>query len=601
MTHSVSPGTKLKMTQSQTTPGQNGSKHICSIFREQPWQTKLVADSLAAGIKQGEKGLLIGSHALITEVNGRLEKEIGDFRQAIANKQLEFMDEQKFYLSGGTFSLERVLSQIDQAYQQALADGFKGLRGIGEMNWVLKAWDAWESLFTYEVKLTELLKDKNLHVICLYDPTLFPAKHLYRAMLTHPYLATESYTGVSPTYVPAEQFLEEQWKKRFDNTSLNQTGKQFIVVEQKADQANPEEKPLTDQLLDQIKDYILLINSDGTIHYMNQSALHRFGNQVNRLCHESIFKGVRPCPICQLFQLAGEGKEKIETEIQDQKGAHLNLSGYPRADVQGAGGLIVYLRDVTQRRKWEEELAFMDKFSSLGYLSSGIAHELNNNLTPILICSQMLAQSQLPESVQQKAQKIETCATECKRLVDSLTDFAQKIPHRKDFADLNQIMQKTVDLMEYRLRTANVKVELKLDQSLPYLLVDELKIQQVFSNIITNAYQVMQGSGGKITITSTWRENWCRFEIADTGPGIPAEIRSKIFDPFFTTRQIGEGKGLGLSTAFGIISAHQGKISFETQFGVGTTFSVELPVQASLQEGLRKEVLAAPSITQPVG
>jgi len=373
------------------------------------------------------------------------------------------------------------------------------------------------------------------------------------------------------------------------------------VVEQKSSAPQPEEKPLTETLLDHIKDSILLVNSQGIIQYMNQAALSRYGNQVNRICHESIFKGVHPCPICQLFQLGGEGKEKIETEIKDQQGAHLNLSAYPFANGKVSGGLIVSLRDVTQRRKWEEELAFMDKFSSLGYLSSGIAHELNNNLTPILICSQMLGQASLPELVQQKAQKIETCATECKRLVDSLTDFAQKIPHRKDFANLNQTMQKTVDLMEYRLSSANIKVELSLDQNLPHLLVDELKIQQVFSNIITNAYQAMQESGGKITITSSWRDDWCHFDISDTGPGIPTEIRSKIFDPFFTTRQFGEGKGLGLSTAFGIVSAHQGKISFETRNGAGTTFRVELPVQASAQEGLRQEVLAAPSITQPVG
>ena len=91
----------------------------------------------------------------------------------------------------------------------------------------------------------------------------------------------------------------------------------------------------------------------------------------------------------------------------------------------------------------------------------------------------------------------------------------------------------------------------------------------------------MQEKGGRITLGSSQSKGWCRFEIADTGPGIPKEIRSKIFDPFFTTRQIGEAKGLGLSTSFGIVAAHQGKICFESQENVGTTFVVELPVVGS--------------------
>lgn len=589
------------MTNSNSGPVGNGPRHICGMFRDHLREVETLSGFLAEGLQRGEKIFLAVPHNLITQINTLLERRIGDFKSRIEKRQIEFTEPHSFYLSGNSFSLERVFSQVAGVYQQALADGFAGMRGIGEMSWALKAWEAWDSLFAYEAKITEFLQNNNCSIICLYDPALFPAKQLYRAMLTHPHLLSENYEGISPTYVPVNDFLQEQWKSKFDNAALNRTGKQFIVVEQKSTAPPPEEKSLAETLIDHIKDCILLVNSQGIIQYMNQAALSRYGNQVNRICHESIFQGVRPCPICQLFKLVGEGKEKIETEIKDQQGAHLNLSAYPYANGSASDCLIVSLRDVTQRRKWEEELAFMDKFSSLGYLSSGIAHELNNNLTPILICSQMLSQVSLPEAVQQKAQKIEICATECKRLVDSLTDFAQKIPHRKDFADLNQIMQRTVDLMEYRLSTANVKVELKLDLSLPHILVDELKIQQVFSNIITNAYQAMQGSGGKITISSSWQDNWCRFEIADTGPGIPAEIGSKIFDPFFTTRQIGEGKGLGLSTAFGIVSAHQGKISFETRFGAGTTFRVELPVQASPQDGLRQEILAAPPITQPVG
>ncbi len=571
-------------------PSHSGSKHICALFRDTAKQVELVGDFLAAGLQKGEKGAVAVAHGLQAQISQLLDRKVDNLPERIAQKELEFIDPESFYLSGGRFSIEEVLGKLDSVYQNALSAGFKGVRGIGEMSWALKAWDVWENLFTYETRVSEYIKHKNFSCICMYDPALFPAKHLYRAMLTHPHLATENYSGPSPTYVPADQFLLEQWKNKFDSAALNKTGKQFIVVEQKVSQTITEEKPLTDKLLDHIADSVLLVDAQGIIRYMNQAAQNRYGNQVNRTCHDSIFKETRPCPVCQLIKLVGEGKDKVETEIQDGKGARLNVSAYAYSNGTLSNSLIVFLRDVTQKRRWEEEMAFLDKFTSLGYLSSGIAHELNNNLTPILICAQMLNQANVPEPVQQKAQKIENSATECKRLVDSLTDFAQKIPHRKDFVNLNQTLQKTVDLMEYRLSSANIKLELRLDQSLPYLLVDEIKIQQVFSNIITNAYQAMHNSGGKIIISSSCGESWCRFEIADTGPGIPAEIQSKIFDPFFTTRQIGEGKGLGLSTSFGIVTAHQGKISFVTQENAGTTFVVELPLNpVGSSEVLQKE------------
>ena len=112
----------------------------------------------------------------------------------------------------------------------------------------------------------------------------------------------------------------------------------------------------------------------------------------------------------------------------------------------------------------------------------------------------------------------------------------------------------------------------------------------------------MQDQGGKISISSSQNDSWCRFEMADTGPGIPTEIKSKIFDPFFTTRQIGEGKGLGLSTSFGIVSAHQGKLHFQTQEKVGTTFTVELPIFSSPRNEMAiEEIRPAAPVASLIG
>ena len=570
--------TVMAMTENKLPGDGKEMKHICGMFRDSTRQIESAADFITEGIRNGEKALIVGTQSWLGQLTLQLERKLPQVLPKIEGKAIEFFEPRETYLAGGSFSVERMLCLLDKQSHQALMNGFRGVRGVGEMSWALKAFDVWEKLFAYEAQVNDFVQERQYKAYCLYDLTQFPAKQLYRVLLTHPHLENDIYRGVCPNHVSTKEFLQEQWKSHFDSSDLNRTSKQYIVVEQKPseDQNSP-----TSQITDSIKDPILLISSKGEIRYMNEGARKRYGNQVNRICHDSIFKDISPCPICELVKLAGQGREKIETEIKDVKGAHLNLSAHIISEGEYRNCMVIYLRDVTQRRKWEEEAAFMDKFSSLGYLSSGIAHELNNNLTPIMIYSQMLGQSDLPDSVRQKAQRIEVCASASKRLVESLTDFSQKIPHKLDFANLNSTIQKTIDLMEYRLSTAKIEVVLNLDPSLPSILVDELKIQQVFSNIITNAYQAMQEKGGRITLSSSQSKGWCRFEIADTGPGIPKEIRSKIFDPFFTTRQIGEAKGLGLSTSFGIVAAHQGKICFESQENVGTTFVVELPVVGS--------------------
>jgi signal transduction histidine kinase len=568
------------------TSTDNQKQHLCGMFRNAQSQVQAAAAFLAEGLDKGEKCLVTGSANSMTQIASQMEDNSPQIRQRIAAKQIEFLSLQQSYLSEGKFSTDRMLSLLEDIYRQSLSENYPAVRAVGEMSWSAKSSDTWEELFTYEARLNDFLLHKQVSMYCIYDPSLFPSKQLYRVMVTHPVLANDNYFGACPIYTSSKEFLEEQKRSHFDNRDMNRTGKQFIVVEQTS---TNKEGPMADRIIDNVKDAILIIGSQGEIRYMNPSGQERYGNQVNRICHESIFKNVNPCPICQLHKLMEGENEKIETEIQDTVGAHLNLVAYRLSEPDNSNSLIVYLRDVTQRKKWEEESAFLDKFSALGYLASGVSHELNNNLTPIIICSQLLCKNDLPEDVRDKAKKIERSAIASRKLVESLTDFSQQIPHKKDFANLNGTIKKTVDLMEYRLTSANIEVLLDLDSNLPSLLVDELKIQQVFSNLITNAYQAMQLTGGKIIISSSQSNGSCRFEIADTGPGIPPEIRSKIFDPFFTTRQVGEGKGLGLSVSYGIIAAHQGRFSFESKPDQGTVFVIELPLASAPQTGLAEQ------------
>ena len=127
------------MTNSNSRPVENGSKHICGMFRDHLQQVEKVAGFLAEGLQKGEKVFLTAPHSVMTQINTLLEHQFGDFKPRIENRQIEFMEPHSFYLSGNSFSPERVFSQISSVYQQALADGFAGMRGGGVMSWALKA------------------------------------------------------------------------------------------------------------------------------------------------------------------------------------------------------------------------------------------------------------------------------------------------------------------------------------------------------------------------------------------------------------------------------------------------------------------------------
>ncbi|MCI0531023.1 MAG: MEDS domain-containing protein [candidate division Zixibacteria bacterium] len=578
----------------------NGSKsprsnHICGVYRESEAQLKAVSNYLKEGLEDSQKCVVVGLNEWNNQVAAGLQSILPSFKDKFEQKQVQFFNAESVFLVEGSFSSERIFAWLEKLQQKAVTQNLKGLRILADMSWSAKYSALLEELCSFESNINEFIGDRAITCMCLYNPRTFQSKQLYRILLAHPYLVNENYNGVCPHYLPTDQLFEEQRKRFFSEAVMSSSDKQVVLVEQK--QAH-KDGSVDSRVVEGIKDPVLIINSSGEILYMNQDAQIRYGNQVNRICHDTIFKNITPCSICQIVKMMGKEKQRLETEVRDNKGSHLNVVAYPFNSAEFSKSIIISMRDITQRKKWEEESAFMDKFSSLGYLAGGIAHELNNNLTPIVVYSQMLCQPELAEDVRTKAKKIETCALASRKLVESLTDFSQKIPNKKDFSNLNDLVRKTIDLMENRLGSAGIKPVLNLDPNLPNILVDELKIQQVFSNLITNAYQAMKDTGGTLSINSFHSQGWCKFEISDTGPGVPEEIRDRIFDPFFTTREFGNGQGLGLSSSYGIVAAHQGRLYFNSADLEGATFVVELPVVASMYDNLKDAGIDASNVTE---
>ncbi len=239
------------------------------------------------------------------------------------------------------------------------------------------------------------------------------------------------------------------------------------------------------------------------------------------------------------------------------------------------------IKDITHRKEIEKHMLRADKLASLGKLSAGLAHEINNPLGMILGYTQLLLRYEKPETQRYSDLKIiEKHVRNCKAIVEDLLNFARSTETKKIEGNINELIRDVLKVMEHQFEMNGIEIIYDLNETLPNMTIDPEKIKQVFMNILMNAKDAIQGKG-KITIKSDLdpKDSSVIITFSDTGCGIPGDNLPHIFDPFFTTKPTGKGTGLGLSVSYGIIQDHGGNIEVESKLGAGTTFIITLPIK----------------------
>jgi len=273
---------------------------------------------------------------------------------------------------------------------------------------------------------------------------------------------------------------------------------------------------------------------------------------------------------------------EIEIPILSKDGRMLTVTWNAAAVnlPSGHAAVVVVGQDVSEQKKMQEELIQSKKLISIGELVSGVAHELNNPLTIIMGYSQLLiSERELLEKHRVMANKVLDAATRSKRIVENLLAFARKKKLQKEQININEILESTLLLREHNLAVNNITLVRSYEENLPQVFADAHQLQQVFLNLINNAFDAMFEAhrGGTLEV-KTFRKNETLFiEMTDTGPGVPESIQEKIFDPFFTTKEVGKGTGLGMSLSYGIIKEHGGRIYLDKTHQPGARFIIELP------------------------
>lgn len=250
----------------------------------------------------------------------------------------------------------------------------------------------------------------------------------------------------------------------------------------------------------------------------------------------------------------------------------------------GSVGIFSDLRErIGMRRELEQarvQLLQAEKIASLGRLAAGVAHEINNPLAGILIYADMLM-AELKNTPQwaQDLQEIINQTLRCKQIVTRLLEFSRQSKGQMLPTNVTNIIGRSVDLLSHQALFHDIKFKVELPPGLPDIRGDSGQLQQVFTNLIINAADAMDGVG-KLTITGTLDEENRQIvlKFADTGRGLPPEIMDKLFEPFFTTKAQGQGTGLGLSVAYGILKQHGGRIEAGNSPEGGAVFTVTLPV-----------------------
>ena len=277
--------------------------------------------------------------------------------------------------------------------------------------------------------------------------------------------------------------------------------------------------------------------------------------------------------------------------------------------VQDAHRKLVYVNQnlekiVTERTEAlaqsEKQMAQADRLASIGQLSAGIAHEINNPLGIILGYTQLLLRNEGKGSQQHDDLKtIEKHVRHCKTIVEDLLDFARSSPTQQAEISIHDTLDEVLDFIQHHGNLKGIDIERNYDTRMPLLMLDEKKIKQVLINLMMNAHHAVGPSG---TIQLETRFDAVHHQIAvrikDTGHGIEKKNLSRIFDPFFTTKPTGEGTGLGLSVSYGIIKDHDGDIIVESEPGRGTTFTILLPAPV---QSKGSDKLFSPRVTAEKG
>lgn len=404
--------------------------------------------------------------------------------------------------------------------------------------------------------------------------------------------------------------LEKQVIQRTDELArANKKLAQELQERRKAEESLSEREKFLEDVFASIQDGIYVLDMNFNIVRANPTMESRYPTArplVGKKCYEA-FHGLNyPCTNCpSVMQTMKTGKAATgEINIKDEEGKimrWLELHSFPLADKESGQvkGVIEYSRDITQRKRMEEEKRSLEeqllqsqKMEAIGRLAGAIAHDFNNLLTVILGYTQLTRVELNPgSSWAMNLEQVQKAAKKAQSLTRQFLAFSRRQIMELKVIDLNPLLR-DLEKMLQRLLPENIDLIFQLQNNLGKIKVDPHQIEQVVLNLTVNAKDAMP-EGGRLIISTSNLElgndahlhdpdlkagQYVKLTVADTGIGMTPEVKEKIFEPFFTTKEKGKGTGLGLATVFGIVKQSKGGITVDSNPGKGSSFNIYFPL-----------------------
>ncbi len=340
------------------------------------------------------------------------------------------------------------------------------------------------------------------------------------------------------------------------------------------------EKGFLEQVFEALHEGVIVLDGKGVVTFVNEAAQKLFGLPES-VIGETLEQRI---PGLDWEALAKPGKQvSRDLEVFYPENRYLNFYLAPITTPDGSGGLgwVMLVRDQTRSRREAEDILESERLNALTLLAAGVAHEIGNPLNSLDIHLQLLERKlrKLPPGDRAPLEEhLGTARREIQRLDTILRQFLEAIrpttPNRER-CDLHALLHETIRLLEPELSSRGIAVELDLDPGFPAVEVDASQFQQVFYNLVRNAYQAMRGRGGRIRVATQVTDYEYRISISDNGSGISPEQMGSLFEPYRTTKQ--SGTGLGLLVVRRVVRSHGGEIEIESEPDRGTTVTVHLP------------------------
>lgn len=334
-----------------------------------------------------------------------------------------------------------------------------------------------------------------------------------------------------------------------------------------------------------VRDLIIVIDQNMHISRVNQAAIEFCGlaeeEIIGRKCCLVFCDIPGPCSCCAACEVLRTGEMAISQRRQND-GRVMEFYAYPAFQDKDGLGVVLYIKDITERLKMQAQLLQTARLAALGEMAAGVAHELNTPLAVIIGDAQLLMRG-FPEDDERRTlfEDIVSCGFRCKQIVKGLLTFSRQEQYVFDQLAVNDIVNEALKLVSYQIETGNIKIEANLAQDLPRIEGNSQQLEQVVVNLLLNARQSFDGGEKerRIDIMTGYNpdNNMNFIRVSDTGKGIPQAIITRIFDPFFTSKGMEKGTGLGLSVSLGIVQKHGGTIVVESEMGLGSAFTVYLP------------------------